>query len=512
MIAALDALKKQFEQNTLWEIFDLFPVGISIATDNTCKEIIHNSKAAHFFRIEPFQPFSHNASEINPLPRLFHNCREISDGEMPIQRSALFGESCMGFELDLVWDDGITKTGLLSSCPLYSEDGIIVGAIATLEDISERKQMEQELNGFQRGLEQLAWEQTLQLEAQSKQIQEQAQMLDLAQDFIIVIDLDSKVTYWNHGAELGYGWTQSEASGQVIHNLLQTEFPESIEFIMDSLATKGYWKGRLIHRRKDGESIVVESHWTLRTDDSGNPVSILEINRDITAEQKWEKELLRLDQMNLIGEMAAGIGHEIRNPLTTVRGYLQMFGLKKNFSEHKEQFNTMIEELDRANSIITEYLSLAKDKALHLECGNLNKVIDTLFPLLQADAFFMGHTIQLKTSTIPPFYFDKKELRQLLLNLVRNGFEAMQPGGTMLIRTYCDSNKVILSVQDNGPGVPKEVLDKLGTPFFTTKKNGTGLGLAVCYQIVERHNGKIEVETGSNGTTFSVHFNQPAYE
>ncbi|MBC8016338.1 MAG: PAS domain S-box protein [Sporomusaceae bacterium] len=497
MTAALDILKKKFEQDTLWEIFDLFPVSISIATDNTCKEIIHNSKASHFFRIEPCQSFSYSTPEKNPLPRFFHNGREISDREMPLQRSALFGETCVGFEFDLVWDDGITKTGLLNSCPLYSKEGIIVGSLATFEDITERKQVENELNKSRRELEQL--------------VREQSQLLDLTHDFIIVVDLNSKIMYWNHSAELGYGWTQKEASGQVIHSLLQTEFPEPIESIMDSLATKGSWEGELVHWRKDGERIVVKSHWTLKTDASGDPVSILEINRDITAQRKCKNEILRLDQLNTIGEMAAGIGHEIRNPLTTVRGYLQMFGMKKKFFEYKEQFNTMIEELDRANSIITEYLSLAKDKSSPLECGNLNKVIETLFPLLQADAFFLGHNVQLETSTIPPIYFDKKEFRQLLLNLVRNGLEAMKPGGVVLIRTYCNKDKVILSVQDNGPGVPEEILDRLGTPFLTTKKNGTGLGLMVCYRIVERHHGIIEVETNSSGTTFSVHFNQPAY-
>lgn len=508
MIVALDILKSRFEQGTLWEIFKIFPVGISIATDSTCREIVHNSRAAHFFRIESSQPFSYSEPQKASMPRFFSNGREILDHEMPLQRSARLGETLTNIEFDLVWGDGLTKTVLLNSCPLYSKDGSLAGSLAAFEDITERKQLENQLSRSLRELEQLVYEQNLQLKAQSQKVQEQSQMLDLTRDFIILFDLNSRITYWNHGAELGYGWTQSEASGQVIHHLLQTEFPESVESIMNSLASEGYWEGELVQYRKDGEALAVKSHWALNIDDSGNPVSILEINQDITAQKKWEIELLRLDRLSIIGEMAAGIGHEIRNPLTTVRGYLQMFSMKKKYSEHKEQFSTMIEELDRANSIITEYLSLAKDKTLHFEYGNLNKVIDALFPLLQADAFFMGHSLQLETNTIPSIYFDKKELHQLLLNLVRNALEAMHSGGVVLIRTYCDNDKVVLSVQDNGPGIPEELLGRLGTPFLTTKKNGTGLGLAVCYRIIERHNGKIEVDTGPSGTKFSVQFNQ----
>lgn len=238
--------------------------------------------------------------------------------------------------------------------------------------------------------------------------------------------------------------------------------------------------------------------------------TVLIVTRDITLQKNLDIEISRLDRLNVIGEMAASIGHEIRNPLTTVRGYLQWFGAKGDFADHKEQFEMMIEELDRANFIITEFLSLSKDKAVAFERTNLNDNIGVLFPLLQADAFCSGHNMELELSDIPDNDIDKKEIRQLLMNLSRNGLEAMPTGGTVTIKTYLTNGQIILAVQDTGNGIPQQIMDNLGTPFITTKENGTGLGLAVCYKIADRHNAKIEVETGSNGTTFFIKFTEPA--
>lgn len=239
----------------------------------------------------------------------------------------------------------------------------------------------------------------------------------------------------------------------------------------------------------------------------GSVSTILVVTRDTTLQKQTENEMLRLDRLNVIGEMAASIGHEIRNPLTTVRGYLQMFGMKGKYVEHKEQFAMMIEELDRANFIITEFLSLSKRKAVALEAGNLNDNINGIVPLLQVDALYTGHNIKVELGDIPDIAMDKKEIVQILLNLVRNGLEATSPGGTVTVKTDLIDGQVVLSVQDTGHGIPNDILEKLGTPFVTTKETGTGLGLPVCYRIAERHNARIEIDTDSSGTTFSVKFN-----
>ncbi|WP_066637416.1 PAS domain S-box protein [Desulfolucanica intricata] len=241
------------------------------------------------------------------------------------------------------------------------------------------------------------------------------------------------------------------------------------------------------------------------TDIDGSPL-ILKIIFDVTDQRLAEQEIAKLSRLNLVGEMAAGIGHEIRNPMTTVRGFLQYFKGKEKFSEEKEFFDLMIDELDRANSIITQFLSLAKTKAVDLQLQNLNSILKTLFPLIQADAMVSDKYIKLELEEIPNLLLDEKEIRQLILNLARNGLEAMTSSGILTISTFIDGDEIVLSVRDQGQGIKPEVLAKLGTPFFTTKDTGTGLGMATCYSIANRHNATIDVETDSNGTTFYVRF------
>lgn len=233
---------------------------------------------------------------------------------------------------------------------------------------------------------------------------------------------------------------------------------------------------------------------------------ILFATLDITEKRKYEKELARLDRFNLIGEMAAGIGHEVRNPMTTVRGFLQLLFNKEDYSKHREYFSLMIQELDRANSIITSFLSLAKNKSVNLKVQNLNSIIANIYPLIEADAIVSDNYINMELNEVPDLPLDEKEIHQLILNLVRNGIEAMSPGGKITIKTYVDGKDIILAVSDEGHGIAPTLVDKIDTPFFTTKDNGTGLGLPVCYSIASRQNAKIDIETDSAGTTFFVRF------
>ena len=232
----------------------------------------------------------------------------------------------------------------------------------------------------------------------------------------------------------------------------------------------------------------------------------LNVLTDITEKKRLDPELARLSALNLVGEMAAGIGHEVRNPMTTVRGYLQLFQRKAEFLPYNDRLVTMIEEIDRANAIITQFLSLAKNKTSKMEQGNLNTVVETLFPLMQADALLMGQQLEISSAPIPDTVFDEAEMRQLILNLFRNAMEAMDLFGIIRVRTYATADTVVLEVSDTGKGIPPEIIDKLGTPFFTTKETGTGLGLAVCYRVAQRHGATIDVDSSPAGTTFSMRF------
>lgn len=231
---------------------------------------------------------------------------------------------------------------------------------------------------------------------------------------------------------------------------------------------------------------------------------ILSVITDITDRVTVEKEIAKFARLNLMGEMAAGIIHEIRNPMTTVRGFLQM---SKNHPS-TEYIDIMIEELDRAHNIITEFLSVTKTTSTMRVPKQLNDIIQTLFPLIQAKAMVSHKSACMELGDCPPVSLDEKEIRQLILNLAINGLEAMSDEGVLKIKTYTSGPKVILEVQDEGCGIKEELLEKIGTPFFSTKVNGTGLGLSVCHGVVARHNAVMKVETSEQGTRFLIHFNE----
>jgi PAS domain S-box-containing protein len=226
--------------------------------------------------------------------------------------------------------------------------------------------------------------------------------------------------------------------------------------------------------------------------------------QDVTKEKSLEREMFRLERLHLVGEMAAGIAHEIRNPMTTVRGYLQLF--RGKFSAFEQQIDMMLGELDRANSIITEFLGLAKNRVSKLAHCNICQVIDSLFPLIQAEAFVSGKDVKVDLEGQLDILADQGEIRQLIVNLAKNGLEAMQPGGVLDISVYREHEFVVLAIHDQGSGIANDLIDKIGTPFFTTKEGGTGLGLAVCYSIADRHNAVVGIDTGQSGTTFRIRF------
>ena len=173
------------------------------------------------------------------------------------------------------------------------------------------------------------------------------------------------------------------------------------------------------------------------------------------------KELARLDRLNLVGQMAAGIGHEIRNPMTTVRGYLQLLGEKPEYVARKPTFDLMISELDRANAIITEFLSLAQMKQTKLKCQDLNGILNNLYPLIEADTFTQNKQLSFIPGEIPNIELNGNEISQLILNLTRNGLESMREKGCLKVKSYVADGKVVLEIADEGCGIPPENLCKL---------------------------------------------------
>lgn len=337
-----------------------------------------------------------------------------------------------------------------------------------------------------------------------------ASIVESTDDGIIGMTIEGIITDWNRGAECIYGYTLEEMAGQSVRKL----FPPDRKFELDDiLLTVSQGKSvshyETTRQRKDGRIIDVFLTVSPIKNNNETIIGASTIVRDVTSQKKIEKEMARMDQMNLVGEMAASIGHEVRNPMTTVRGFLQLLGENTNILKYTEYIPLMISELDRANHIITEFLSISRTKVTEASRHNLNDIINSILPLIQVDAIRSDKWVTTKLSVIPDLILDNKEMRQMILNFARNGFEAMSNGGCLTIETQFRDSTVILSIQDEGTGIKPEIIDRLGTPFLTTKETGTGLGLAVCYGIAARHNAFITIESSPLGSTFSVKFKAP---
>jgi len=387
---------------------------------------------------------------------------------------------------------------------LRDSQGSVIGLARIGEDVTERKRAEESLRASHQQL---------------------VDIIEFLPDATFAGNKEQKVIAWNRAMEEMSGVSKDEIINRGCYAyalpLYQWRRPALIDLVFENNPEIEKEYGR-IERRDDTlfTEIFVPSAYSGRgahlwvtvsplSDSSGDLVGAIQTMRDITERKQMEKQMAYLDRLDLIGEMAAGIAHEIRNPMTSVRGFLQLFGEKAELSKYKSYFDLMIQELDRGNAIITEFLSLAKGKVINLQEQNLNVIISSLLPLVQADAATRDNYIHTELGDIPPLLLDASEMRQLIINLGRNGLEAMHPGGNLFIKTFVDGESVVLSVRDEGEGMPDEILEKLGAPFVTTKDYGTGLGLAVCFRIALRHDAKIDVETGPDGTTAFVRFNQP---
>ncbi|WP_410513371.1 ATP-binding protein [Paenibacillus sp. BR2-3] len=229
--------------------------------------------------------------------------------------------------------------------------------------------------------------------------------------------------------------------------------------------------------------------------------------QDTTEEEKMRIELDNVERLTLVGQMAAGITHEIRNPMAVVRGFLQLMR-EKSSSDLHSYYQIVMEELDRANSIINDFLSLAQSRISFKEKVLLHDIIEDLSPLLWADANLRGQSIELKLDpSLPLLQLNVREMKQLILNLGRNGMEAMGSKGVLTLETRSTLERVELIVSDTGSGISDIQKENLFVPFFTTKSQGTGLGLSLCLSIVERHNGSITVQSQEGmGTEFTVSF------
>jgi len=244
-------------------------------------------------------------------------------------------------------------------------------------------------------------------------------------------------------------------------------------------------------------------------DTSGAIAGAYIIVKDVSNLRSLEAQLHRSDRLAMIGQIAAGTAHEIRNPLTSIKGFIQLLQSaleSKNLEREVGYLSIVKSEIDRINELVNEFLLLGKRKDTSYRPTSVAQTIHNILPIIMSEANLHSITVNyLVADDLPPVHADSELLKQVFLNICKNAIEAMEENGVLTIVERLSEDKVIhIDIQDTGSGIPDYLMDKIFDPFFTTKENGTGLGLAVCQRIVHDMGGQITVSSGSEGTTFTI--------
>ena len=380
-------------------------------------------------------------------------------------------------------------------------DPDVSGLVVNYRDITARKQFEQGL-------------------------QERAELLELAHDAILSLQLDGTIEFWNRGAEDLYGWTREEARGQISHRLFQTKFPESLEEVHRKLLAFGGWQGELEQVSKSGAHLTVASRWAVRRDASGRPNGFLEINRDITERKQMEDQLRHTQKLESIGVLAGGVAHDFNNLLTGIMGNASLL-LDSIAGKDRDLLLNVLDGAEKAANLTRQLLAYAGKGRYLIEPLNLSTVVSGLANLLRTTIPKHVHLRLDLDPEVPLIEADAAQIHQVIMNLVINGAEAIPEGsdGTVLVTTKRQSvdenyirqalsgdevragEYVAVEVHDTGSGMAPEVQARIFDPFFTTKFTGRGLGLSAVLGIIRSHRGVIKVYSApGRGTTFKLLF------
>ncbi|MBL8180026.1 MAG: PAS domain S-box protein [Blastocatellia bacterium] len=357
-----------------------------------------------------------------------------------------------------------------------------------------------------------------------ERIRQQASLLDKTQDAILVCDLNFQILYWNKSAERIYGFTAEETFGRLVSDMLCGGDGQYLRQAKDSLAAHDEWNSETRHLRRDGESISIESRWTLVRDDKGEPDYYLIALTDITEQKRTEEHLLRAQRMESIGTLAGGIAHDLNNILSPVMMAVDMLMMNGPDDDAKRWLSMIKENAERGADLIKQVLTFARGMDGERVQVRLKHIIKDLVGVLSET---VSRSISVKYDVDPELWTisaDPTQIHQVLMNVCLNARDAMPSGGTLSIkaenivvdenyaRMNIDANQgghVRITITDTGSGMTKEVLERIFDPFFTTKEfgKGTGLGLATTMTIVKSHGGFINVYSEPRkGTRFDIYF------
>jgi len=395
------------------------------------------------------------------------------------------GQSFLGFESYCPTKDGKEIPVMTSTNPLFDKFGTFHGTISSFIDISEQDRLRK-------------------IEYKAKV------MLDHISDGVIMVDNFGIINGFNRGAEEMTGLKASQVMGKKYDDIFikrKTIFTK----LTQTLSTKEeYINYKKETTTEDGRKINLMITTKLIWDEVGQQIGAMGIYKDITHLEELAQQVQRADKLAIVGELAAGTAHEIRNPLTTINGFIQLIG-KDSLDGHTQQYIELIlKEIDHINEIIKEMILLAKPAYPSKALSSINSIIKDIEILMIPEAIL--YNVEIKSnlqSGLPYIELDERQIKQVFINLIKNGLQAMPGGGTFHINSAHDANnrRIEVTFTDEGEGIPQDRLAKIFEPFFTTKEEGTGLGLPVSYRIMKNHNGDLHIKSVfGEGTKVTLFF------
>lgn len=403
----------------------------------------------------------------------------------------MFHGEFSSFEMEkrFIHKDGSIIWGLLSCSLVRDKEGSPFFAISHIVDITSRKKAEKELV------------------ATIKKLEKSNRLFEIisnhSQDIITIADPKGITQYISPAIKniLGYETEQ-------VLNKPTTEFlhPEDVQKVsQDAIleqSDEGTFESRVRH--KNGHYISFETTVKVVRNAEGEIEQVVGIGRDMTERNNAVQYMILSEKLSVVSQLAAGIAHEIRNPLTAIKGFTNL--IKEKLDVETNYADIIIDEIARIEQIVNELLFLAKPKNMDWEKKNIHTVLKQVTTLLRTQAILHNINLTLVFEDKEVMVWcDVNSLKQVFINVIRNGIEAMSNGGEFKIITRLENNHVIIQFIDQGCGIPQEIFDKIGTPFYTTKANGTDLGVMVSHSIIENHKGHINIDSEVNkGTIFTI--------
>ena len=420
------------------------------------------------------------------------------------------------YERTFIRKDGALVPVLLSSVAM---DTRRLEGIAFALDLSERKAAEATLLRSRDMLELRVQERTAALLSANEALREQATLMDLAHDAIIVANPEGKVIYWNEGAVKTYGWAKEEVSGKALESILPIVHQGLWAAVRAALEEAGQWEGELTHLTRSGDEIVAASRQMLVRDEEGKPRSILMIDRDITARKQAERKLrdhaARLESLNAeLQEFAFVASHDLQEPLRKIQAFGER--IRSRYAgaiddAGKDYLSRMEKAAARMQSLLAALLDYSRvtTTGRQWEPADLNDVVRGVVEDLELAIQRCGGRVEIKN--LPIIEADAVQMRQLFQNLISNGLKYCREGEEPSVRVSGrkDGGHVEIDVEDNGIGFDERYLDRIFKPFQRLHNHaaykGTGMGLAICRKIIERHGGSITARSvPGKGSTFIV--------